>query len=227
MKTNKILLSFIIISLFIITLINAYSPHKQNTDFSVVFDQPNATFCNVTNIQYPDGSFSYINQEMTKTGNTFNFTINSGNFSQIGNTCIGLVCYDPTATPQYEEGSVCREVTISGASEISSGAGISLGMSLFIILILSTFFFIMGIRVNSSVMKIIFLTLSCIILIIAVFYSMVIVQQTLGGFENLVEGYSTFFFVLKILFGIFFLVFMIFALLVAIKFYKFKRGWID
>jgi len=164
---------------------------------------------------------------MTKNGKTFNYTLDEGNFSQLGDTCIGLICYDPSASPIYEEGSICREVTISGSSEIGAGSGLSLVGSLIVIILVGVFFFILSFRLNSPIGKFSFIVISSIIFLIAVFYSMVMVQQNLGGFSSLVSGYSTFFTVLKIIAALSFMALMILALLVAIRFYKFKRGMLD
>lgn len=119
------------------------------------------------------------------------------------------------------------DITISGQEDINSGEGLSLLGSLFIIILVGVFFFIMSFRINNSIGKFSFIVISCIILLMGILYTMVIVQQTLGGFENLVSGYSTFYFVLKIIAGISITALMILALLVSIRFYKFKRGFLD
>lgn len=225
MKT-KLFVMILILSL-IFPLITAYTPHKQNTDLKIIFDEGNATSCNITYISYPNGNINYINDLMTSYGKTFTYNISSGNFSSVGNVCIGIICYDPSATPQYEEGSICREVTISGSTALSSGEGLSLLGSLIIIILTATFFFILSVRLNNPTAKISFIIISCIVFIIAIFYSMIIVQQNLGGFENIVSGYSTFFFILKILIGISFTALMVVVILISIRFYKFKRGLID
>jgi hypothetical protein len=107
----SILIGFIIFSG--ISLVNAqdYLPHKQRTSFDLIVSSNNATQCNWTYIQYPDGSKINYNKVMTKIGNDFNYTINSNNFTQLGSNCMGISCYDGV---NYETGSVCREVTPSG-----------------------------------------------------------------------------------------------------------------
>lgn len=109
---NKIL-PIIFISIFMFGLVSAtdYLPQKQNTNFELLISSNNATQCNWTYIQYPDGSQAYFNYPMTKSGTDFNYTINSGNFTRLGSTCMGITCYDGLT---YETGSVCREVTPSG-----------------------------------------------------------------------------------------------------------------
>lgn len=107
---NKIFI-LLIGFIFLISMVNAYEPHKQNTDLDLTISSNNATSCNVTYIQYPEGSKSMLNLALTKDGTSFYKVIEHGNFSQIGNTCLGLACTDGIT---YETGSVCREVTPTG-----------------------------------------------------------------------------------------------------------------
>ncbi len=218
---------FLLMFLLMFSFVSAYKAHEQNTGLDVVFDEPNATSCNITYIEFPNNTKSDINQLMTKNFNTFNYTFTSGNFSDTGDVCVGVVCYDADATPEYAQGTFCRTVTPSGSDEIGAGSGMTLIGSLFVILLIAGFFFFLSMRLNNSFGKFSFLLLSSIMLVIAVFYSMVAVQQNLGGFENIISGYETFFFVLKIFVGVSLTAFLILALLMAIRFYKWKRGWID
>src|SRR6056297_139796 len=131
-----LMLGIILMSL---VMVSAYTPHKQGTDWNIVFDDANATSCNITTINYPDGSYDYINSEMDKTGNTFNYTISGENLTTLGDTCSGVVCYNPSASPQYDEGSVCIETTQTGISNektyylVFIGIAILLGMIFLIV----------------------------------------------------------------------------------------------
>ena len=110
MKTNKILLT-IMLGIFLISLVSAYSPHKQNTDWNVGVSSNNATSCNVSYISYPDNSMVYLKGIMTQDRASFNYSLDSGNFTQLGDTCAGIVCTDGV---KKEVGSICRNVTPSG-----------------------------------------------------------------------------------------------------------------
>ena len=90
-----------------------YLPHKQNIDFDLLISSNNATSCNFTYIQFPDGTKQQWNFPMTRTGTEFNYSIEGANFSLLGSTCFGVSCYDGT---NYETGSVCREITPTGFS---------------------------------------------------------------------------------------------------------------
>jgi len=104
-----------------------YLPHQQNTNFTLTITSNNATACNLSSIQYPDGTSSLFNLVLTKDGQTFYKTIASGNYSQLGTTCHLVSCTDGTT---QETGSVCREVTPSGNSGSNNSAFIILVFAL-------------------------------------------------------------------------------------------------
>ena len=88
-----------------------YLPQQQNTAFTLTITSNNATACNLSSIQYPDGTQTLFNSALTKSGQTFYKTIASGNYSQLGTTCHYIGCTDGIT---QETGSVCREVTYTG-----------------------------------------------------------------------------------------------------------------
>jgi len=102
----------------------SYLPHQRDTDFSFSFADNIAGSCNITSINYPNGLI-WINQGMSKTGNTFSATIGAGNFSTLGDYCINIECSDGT-------GDICREITPDGKK---SGNGLLIGRFLIWILI--------------------------------------------------------------------------------------------
>jgi hypothetical protein len=108
---NKKILLTIMIGMFLISFASAYDSHKQNTDYELVASSNNATTCDVTYIKFPNGSKNILNQEMTKDGTTFYSTINSGNFSSLGTTCLGISCTDGSTS---EVGSKCLDVSYNG-----------------------------------------------------------------------------------------------------------------
>lgn len=126
------MVTMIFVFLMAVPLISAYEPHKQNTELQFSFTSNNATACNVTKANTPNG-IVLINQESTKSGQTFNNTIASGNFTSLGNYCFNIVCTDGI---QNIGGSICREVTING-KEPAEGIVIVV----FVILFLAVFFF--------------------------------------------------------------------------------------
>ena len=222
MKHQKFLFLFILL-IFSILNVSAYIPHKQNTNLELVISSNNATSCNVSYISSPNGK-DYLNLLMTKNGNSYNLTLNKENFTSIGTHCMGIVCTDGV---KIEDGSVCRDVSVSGSGDLSAGSGLSLFGSLVVIILVGIFFFVLSFRFNNPTSKFAMIIISSIILLISVFYSMVMVQQNLGGFSNIIESYSAFFMVLKIMAGLSLLALILLSVLVSIRYYKFKRGWID
>ena len=95
----------------IISNIN-YFPHKANTSLVFSVTSNNASQCNVTGINTP--STSYVLSGgliMTKTGQTFNFSIDKGNFTTTGTHCIHIICMNGATR---DAGSICREVSNTG-----------------------------------------------------------------------------------------------------------------
>ena len=105
---NKILGIMIILAL--VGTISAYDAHKQNTNYNLIISSNNATNCNVSYIQRADVIFNNI-IPMTKNVNDFSKTLDKGNFSAIGDTCIGITCTDGTT---IETGSKCLTVSPLG-----------------------------------------------------------------------------------------------------------------
>ena len=89
-----------------------FLPHKQRTEFELIVTSNNATSCNWTYIQYPDNSKAMTGIPLTRSVTDFFTTVNLENFTQLGSTCMGVTCID--ASSNFEEGTICREVTPSG-----------------------------------------------------------------------------------------------------------------
>ena len=111
-----------------------FQAHKQDTALTVVVTSNNATQCNITYIQSPNGTQTAFSIIMGKSGQVFSSTMASGNFSQIGTTCVGITCTDSI---QIETGTVCRDVSVIG--QTLSGAKSS---TYIIIIIISLLIFV-------------------------------------------------------------------------------------
>lgn len=121
----------LVLGMFLISLASAeYLPHKQNTELQFSFTSNNATSCNITIANTPEGVIT-INQESTKSDQTFNNTIGGGNFTILGNYCFNIECSDGVKT---EGGSVCRYITPTGKS-ISDVGQISTGIIYFYLIL--------------------------------------------------------------------------------------------
>lgn len=109
-KMKKVYLIFLL-GLFFISFSGAYTSHKQTTDYVLSLTSNNATECNLSSIQYPDGTNSILNLQLIKNGNFFYNNINNNNYTKIGTTCHYIVCTDGI---NYEDGNICIEITPSG-----------------------------------------------------------------------------------------------------------------
>lgn len=221
-KHNSIFIILILLGLVLPLISAEYLPHKQNTNLTFSITSNNGTQCNVTSYDYPSGTI-FINQNMTRHGQTFNASIDEGNFTSIGSYCFNIVCTDDST---IETGSLCREVTPSG-SQISSGKSIGLFGSLILMIVFSLLFFFIAFKTESSVAKMFFYSFAAIGGIMTILFTVIVMQQTLFGFESILIGIESFWFVTKTLVTVGGLAFGVIIFMVMIKAWKIKRGLID
>jgi len=109
-------LAFFFILMFSLVCINAvpqdmnlnnYVPHKYNNSFQFSFSDVAQTECNLTTLNNPNGTIIFINQKLTKTGSTFNGTLDNTYFLDEGAYCINIECSN-------NSGQICREITGNG-----------------------------------------------------------------------------------------------------------------
>jgi len=150
MKQDSILFGLItfVLTLLVITSISAqdYLPHQIDTDLNLVISSNNATACNISSAQYPDGSARLFVFPMSKIGNNFNYTIYSENFTSIGDICFGITCNDGATD---EVGSICRSITPNGVVQ-STAQGIGSAMFLGLMLVLTFLFGWIGFKLSES-----------------------------------------------------------------------------
>jgi len=120
------------LALFLISFTSAI--HLVNTDYSLVVSSNNATECNFTYLQLPNQTTIFYNIDMTQNHNDFSLLIGAGNFTQTGETCMGITCTDGATE---EVGSVCEDINSTTTSNNQSAI-------LFLILILSALIFFIG-----------------------------------------------------------------------------------
>jgi len=84
------------------SFVSAELTHKQNTDLKFSITSNFADECVLTTINTPTDVL-FVNQNGTKTSQTFNFTISSGNFTELGNYRLNIECADDTdKVTEYE-----------------------------------------------------------------------------------------------------------------------------
>jgi hypothetical protein len=118
------------------------------------------------------------------------------------------------------------EVNPSG-SEITSGKSIVLFSSLLLIILIGTIFLIIAFKSENKVMKISFFTFTSIIFVMSILYTIILMQQILFGFDNILIGIESFWFVGRFLVWIGFISLLVVIFFIMLKAWKIKRGLID
>ena len=129
----------------ILPIIMAYNSHQQNTDLYYSFTSNNATQCNITIGNTPNGTVT-INQKANKTGQTFTSFISGSNFSINGDYCFNLECTDGG---QIETGSFCKTITPTG-KQIDNEGQVSVGIIYFFVIIGFGFIFVGYLFLNNN-----------------------------------------------------------------------------
>jgi len=127
----KKLIFSLMIGIFLISLVSA-TPHQQFKDYDLIVSSNNATNCNLTYIQYPNGSKVIQNLILTKDRTSFYKTINSNNYSQLGETIHGILFTDGIS---IETGSVVLDVTPDGNADTLGFFFLVLTLSLGVIIL--------------------------------------------------------------------------------------------
>ena len=184
---------------------------------------PVAAYCNAT-ILNPDGDQLYNTAPMTKDGSVFTLNLTETDLNMVGqyeNTvscCVGTNC---------RARELPFQVTPSGAQPLSESQGTVLFLVLGVILFISIIFFIIGFRSENIVLKTTGFAFGSIMVLILIFYTMFMINEAISGTPNLVTGYETFLFVMRILGTVLILGLVIVLFLVALKAWKIRRGLTD
>ena len=195
---------------------------KQNEEVSLTQTCNNCTYCNLTTIQYPNGSIDITNWEMTKDATFYNYSFNET--SQLGTYDY---CYDCGNLIENKVGCVNFDITPVGTPRMNSGEGFSLIGIVFLMVVIGVIFLIIAFRIENIAGKLGFFVFSTIIFIMAILFMVISAQQNLYGFSALVEGTETFWFVMKSLLTIGIIAFFVIVGLVMLKAWKIKRGYVD
>lgn len=126
---NKILI-FLVCLLILPFVVAQETPHRANTPFDLVVSSDYATNCNLTSIQYPNGGATFMNIPLNKNVQNFYLTINETNYSQTGNVCHDVICYDSSLS---NTGSICRNITPNG-EEPNQAIAFIYGILMFILI---------------------------------------------------------------------------------------------
>lgn len=178
--------------------------------------------CNIT-IIYPNSSIMINNLQMSNNNNYHNISLNDNYTKLLGKYQVSVICRDNNINGYS---IYYYTVTPSGQERPDNSNNISY-LIIGLIVGLSLIFFFIAYSNASVSLKMFFYTFSIILFTIALFYSIVILQQNLWGYDNIISGGETFLFVFKIGLGIGLLVFFIIIALIMLKAWKIKRGFYD
>lgn len=228
MKRNIILVGILI--LLVIPLVASQLTFQQGAEADVKVPCINngsycsdTSVCNLTIVR-PDGIILIDNEIMTFNTSYHNYTLLDSQTRTLGTHPSSVVCLDGSL-----RGASTFEIAItpSGTERINSGEGISLVAALISMIVVAGFFFITSMRIENPFGKFALLIVSVIMMFIVVLYSMISIEQNLGGYGSIVSGYSTFLFIIKIIISLGVTALVLLTLAAVVRLYKFKRGFID
>ena len=214
------LIMCLLIGIFLISMASATLPPVKQNDCVNIRTILNTTATNISMMTYPNETTVYLETAMTRQGlKTFNYT-------WCGTDLIGTYDYS-----YYDnEGNVYEndfDVTKSGLGEIGEGQGLSLIGALSIIILAGLFFFGISFKIKNPVGKTILIITSGLMLFIAVLFSTVMMTENLGGYDSFINSYSAFLRVMKIILSVGITSLILFAGYLAIRLWRWKRGFLD
>jgi len=177
--------------------------------------------CNIS-IDYPNGDYLKENATMTNRNNgDFNITLNESEINKLGEYNWRAFCCDDLGCAAGYGNFI---ITESGADKISSGEGITLFISISSIIIIAMLLFIFSFKVVSFPAKLIFMGLSLVFFLVVILFSIIILGQILGGYDAIMNSYSSFFWSILFLFLIIFIFLMLCLIRNAIDLFKSRKG---
>lgn len=216
-----ILILFVVIFLISVTSaeVQTLGTFKQNECANLVQTCDNCTFVNITRVLYPNSTIAVSNVEMTKDGTYYNYTFcltnDTGKYTY---TSFGDLDGENTV------GNVNFDITPQGVNFDTSTGLVTVG-AFFILIVATIFFLLFGIFTTNIPFKIFFVSLSTILMVGTLGFSVSVFQQMFGDLGTIVSTYGNIFVLLTILvtgggIGLF-----VYAVYVAIKsFYNNARG---
>ena len=233
MRIKIISLIFI---LLIIPMVSAQEAFvfERNTDVNVsttCFDSADAfcgssVQCNITVFE-PDNTVLVDNQQMINNINYYNYPLNSTQTTTLGEHSSVVQCQSTSGPAFNAQTTFTFLITPSGAPRVSSGQGMLLIGSAIAIFSIFALLLIFGLAARAPATKFGMLAGALVMLLISSLYTAVILEEVVPESETLIDGFSTFLFVLKSIYTLHILGFVLYAGLVALKSWKIKRGLID
>lgn len=123
-----LLITLIILSGSALISAEEIKDHAKDTNYDLIISSNKAAYCSLMYINYPDGSKTLYNINLTKNLQSFSLNLASGNYSQLGKVCHGIYC---ASTDDSITGDVCVNVK----NEIDSFNAVQLTLYIFVLLI--------------------------------------------------------------------------------------------
>ena len=179
------------------------------------------TYANLTTIKSPNGTIEYVNDFMTKVENDFNYTYTP---TELGIYTFNT-CSDPGGIDYCDSDTF--EVTNTGQGDLASGSATTLAIALIVMLLVAGLLITLAFKINEGAIIIILFGMAIVILFMATLFSMTLIDNLMGQYENIISGYAAFVMVFKIILSMGVLALTLYAGIRALKMYKMKRGLID
>jgi len=226
---NKLIIYLLMIVL-LFNFVDAQSDigtFEQGTDINLIQTCSSCTFNNITIIKLANGELLTINQPMTKQGTFYNYTLNSTYTNSLGEYIINGIG-DPSGVNTIWGYTLF--VTPSGGDPLSSGQSIILFSALGIIFLLGLAAMYGGFAQKETSQskkifaKALFFSLGGVMILISILFALLLLNEAVAYSPKLVEGFETFYFVIKIIGSLGILSLIIISCLIMLKAWKIKRG---
>ena len=183
-----------------------------------------SAYCNVS-IKYPNETYLIDNGGMTNENNGyFNYSLNTNQTNTLGTHNWVAFCCDGTDCAM---GYGDFEVTPSGFGELGFSGGFGLASGILATLVIGVVFFIASLKANNIAFRLMFLGLMGVMFISTILFSITILTQVAGGYEQLISGMTVVWFVLRWVVTIGLLALVLYSMYMALKLWQIKRGLSD
>lgn len=211
-------------------LIVAQPVYEQSTNLTLSVPCTNngdvcsgSTICSATIIN-PDQLVLLNEANMTQNGAVFEVNLSDNQTNVLGQYEFSVSC---CAGPKCFSKALIFLITPSGAEPISSGQGTVLFIIMGVMFFVAVIFFVIGFRAKSVFGKTAGITGGCLMILILILYSLLVANEVVASSPSLVEGFETFYFVIKMLGTILVAGLFVVIFLVSLKAWKIRRGLID
>lgn len=196
-------------------------PQIVNTTFDLIQVCDTCTFVNISSVTFPNGSFIVYEQEMTKTGKTYNFTFNDS--SQLG-TYNYFVYGDKGGGSEGEP--LCFEITPTGGDLDLPQSIVIVGLFL-ILLFLSIVFLVWGNKIDYLPFKIFVTSLGGLFMMFNIGVATNVVIQLLTVGAVLSGTFSSLYTLMLILTSAWGIGLIVYIIYMSVRQFYSHRGLID